>query len=102
MYSPYNQIASVARETRGGLIRTRITTLQAIEGASDTAGAFVEYVGVDHGRADVGVAQEFLDGTDVVTVFKELGGKGVSERVATGMFLDAGKHDGVADCPLED
>lgn len=72
------------------LIRTGINASKAIEGASDAAGAFVEYVGVDHGCADVGVAQEFLDGTDVVTVFKELGGKGVSERVATCVFVDAG------------
>jgi len=37
-----------------------------VEGAADGEGAAVEDVGVDHGGGDVAVAQELLDGANVV------------------------------------
>ncbi len=37
-------------------------------------------MGVDHGGADAAVAQEFLDGADVVAVLQEVGGEGVTLR----------------------
>lgn len=39
-------------------------------------------MGVDHGGFDVAVAEEFLDGADVVAVFDEVGGEGMAEGVA--------------------
>jgi hypothetical protein len=41
---------------------------EAIGGAEDAGGASVEDMGVDHGGGDVAVAEEFLDGADVVAV----------------------------------
>ncbi len=49
-----------------------------IERAPDTEAAAVEDVGVDHGRTDVAVAEELLDGSDVVARFQEV-------SVATGL-----------------
>ena len=36
---------------------------------------------VDHGRRDVLVPQEFLDGPDIVARFEEVGGETVAERM---------------------
>ena len=42
--------------------------------ASDCIGTSVEDVGVDHRGANVFVAEELLNGADVVAVFQEMGG----------------------------
>jgi hypothetical protein len=51
-------------------------------------------VGVDHGRRYVPVAEELLDGADVVTALQKVGGEGVAEGVAAGTLVDAGRADG--------
>jgi len=38
-------------------------------------------VGVDHGGFDVFVAEEFLNGADVVAGFEKVGGEGMTEGV---------------------
>ena len=43
-------------------------------------------MGVDHGGGDVAVAEELLDGADVVAAFEEVGGEGVAEGVAGDSF----------------
>src|SRR5262249_24593310 len=50
----------------------------------------VQDVRVDHGRADVAVAEQLLDGADVVSGFEQVGRKRVAERVAAGVLRDAG------------
>ncbi len=55
--------------------------------------ASVQDVGVEHGGADAGVAQEFLDGPNIVSVFKQVGGEAVPEGVAGGSFLKTGCPD---------
>jgi hypothetical protein len=46
-----------------------------IQGRAHGQAAALEHVGVDHGRLDVFVAQQFLDGADVVAVFEQVGGE---------------------------
>jgi hypothetical protein len=41
-----------------------------VEGAADAERAVIEDVGVDHGGRDVAMAQQFLDGADVVSGFE--------------------------------
>ncbi len=41
----------------------------------------VQDVGVDHGGADVGVAEQFLNGSYVVAGRQQMGGEGVAQRV---------------------
>jgi len=43
-------------------------------------------MGVDHRRADIGMAQQFLNSADIVPLLQEMGGKGVAECVATCLF----------------
>ena len=57
---------------------------QRVQWTPDTAAAAVEHVGIDHRGADVGVAQEFLDGADVVAPFQQVGREGMTEGVACG------------------
>jgi hypothetical protein len=48
------------------------------EWAADPTGAVTQDVRVDHRRRDVAVAQEFLDGPDVVSTFEQMRGKRVA------------------------
>ncbi len=74
----------------------------SVEGASNAEAAAVQYVGVDHGRGYVAVAEEFLDGSDVVAGLEQVGGEGVSERVARRGHADSGSSHGVLHGPLQD
>src|SRR3954471_11525386 len=73
-----------------------------IERACYAQAGFLEDVGVDLGGGDVGVAEEFLDGADVVAGLEEMGGEGMAEGVATDWFGNLAELDGVADGALED
>ena len=48
-------------------------------------------VGVDLGGADVAVAEEGLDGTDVGAVHEEIGRERVAEGMGGDVFCDAGE-----------
>ena len=49
-----------------------------VHGAADAEATPVEDVSVDHRRGDAPVAQELLDGPDVVACLEEMGGEGVA------------------------
>ena len=46
-------------------------------GALDAVAVAIENVGVDHGGLELGVAEELLDGSDVVAGEEEMGGEGM-------------------------
>ena len=50
----------------------------SVEGASDTESTAVQYVGIDHGRGHVAVAEQFLDGSDVLAGFEQVRREGVA------------------------
>lgn len=58
-----------------------LAEVDRVERASDPHPAFVQYVRVDHGGLYAAVAEELLDRADVVTVFQEMGGEGMTEGV---------------------
>jgi len=65
--------------------------VERVDRADDAAAAaHVEDVGVDHGGLDVFVPENLLDGSDVVAVHQEVGGKGVAEGVAADLLRDSG------------
>jgi len=72
-----------------------------IQRAADAEAGFVEDVSVNHGRGDVFVSEEFLNGADVLAVFKQMSGETVPECMATGGFGNAGMLDGQFDSVLE-
>jgi hypothetical protein len=51
-------------------------------------------MGIDHRGFDILVAEEFLDGMDVVAVLEQVGGEGVAKGVATDTFVDFGAAHG--------
>ena len=44
---------------------------------------------IDHRRAYIPVAQQFLDRSDVITIFQKMSGKAMPERVAAGRLDNA-------------
>jgi hypothetical protein len=73
-----------------------------VGGASDSGRPPVEDVRVDHGSADITVAEKLLDGPDVVVVLQQVGGEGVAEGVARGGLGETGGADRVLHGALED
>jgi len=65
-----------------------------VQRAADGEAALVEDMGVDHSGFDVGVAEEFLDGANVVAVLQEVGGEAVAEGVGADALGDAGELGG--------
>ena len=70
--------------------------------APDAGWASVEDVRVHHRRGHISMAQEFLHSADIVTVFEQVGGEGVAERVAGGPLGDTGGQHSVLHGTLED
>src|SRR2546428_5548392 len=64
-----------------------------VGGTSDSGWAPIEHVRVDHGGADIPVAEELLDGPDVVIVFQQVGSEGVAEGVGRGRAGEAPPTD---------
>ena len=60
----------------------------------DAGGAAVEDVGVDHGGADIAVAEQLLHGANIGPVLEQVSGEGVAEGVAAGPLGEAGLADG--------
>lgn len=61
---------------------------ESIRGASHSLASPVEHLRVDHRRLDVLVAEQLLDGANVVAVFEQMSGKGMAQGVAAGSPLD--------------
>jgi hypothetical protein len=61
-----------------------------IHRTANRPGALFQHVGVNHGGADVFVAQEFLNGANVIARFQKVRGETVSKRVNAGRFRQPG------------
>jgi hypothetical protein len=59
-----------------------------VEGTLHASSASVEHVRVDHGGLDAGVAEQFLDGANVIARLQQMRGEGVAKRVTGGAFGD--------------
>lgn len=72
-----------------------------IERAADAEPGFVQDVGVNHGGGDVFVAEEFLDGANIIAALDEMGGEAVPECVTAGRFRNPSGLNGVFDGVLK-
>lgn len=54
---------------------TRFIRLQKVCRAADAQGSAVDHMGIDHGRVQVSMAQEFLDRADVLATLQQMGGE---------------------------
>jgi len=75
----------------------QFTALQKVCWTAHPQGAAVEHVRVDHGCTHIAVAQQLLDGSDVLPSFEEVGGKRMAEGMATGGLGHTGLTDGQFD-----
>lgn len=57
---------------------------ESVSGTADGSQPSVQHVRVDHGSAYVPVPQQLLHGADVVPVFEQMRGEGVTQGVAGG------------------
>lgn len=57
----------------------------------------MQHMGVDHGRLDVAMAQQLLEGANVGAAFEQVRGEGVPEGVAGGPFGELGPRHGLSD-----
>ena len=61
----------------------------SIERATDGKAAAIKDMGIDHRRFDVFVAEEFLDGANIVPGFQQVGRKAMAEGVRGDLFGEA-------------
>lgn len=66
-----------------------------VQGAADFQDGAAGYVGVALGGTEGGMAQEFLDVTNIGAIFKKVGGKGVAEAMDRDGFVDLGVFKGL-------
>jgi hypothetical protein len=57
-------------------------SIERVERAANTTTTAIQHVRVDHGGADVAMAQQFLDGSNVVAGLEQVGGERVTKCVA--------------------
>jgi len=62
-----------------------------VERTADRQAAAIQNVGIDHGGLDILVAEEFLNGSDIVPGFEQVRGKAMPECVTTRGLGEAGQ-----------
>ena len=75
--------------------------VECVERAGDALPALLQHVDVLHGRAQVFVAEELLDGANVGAVLEEVRGERVAEGVAGGVLVDPSVVGRTFDGPLD-
>ena len=65
--------------------------------ATDGHPSAIEDVSIDHCRFHILVAEDFLDGADVIVDFQEVGGKAVAKRMTGQALVDYCQTDSSAD-----
>lgn len=76
--------------------------LDRVERTPHAACSVLQDVRIDHGRSHVAVAEELLDGADVVAALQQVGGEGVAERMAGHPFVETGLARCILHRPLQD
>jgi len=80
-----------SRNTRapcpGELLPSGCLHSSEISPALDREPGLIQHVGVDHGRDDIGVSQQFLHCSDVIPCLKEVRGKGVAQSMAANLSV---------------
>ena len=90
------------RQAAVAIHRPRHTPCQwceLIQRAAHGATGHAQDMGVDHGRADIGMAEQFLHRADVVAGLQQMRGKRMAQRVWRGWLVHrAGRHRTLEGC----
>ena len=60
------------------------------QGALHTHRPLVHHMRIDHGGTNIAVAEQLLNGADVVAVFQQMRGETMAQRMTTGMLINPG------------
>lgn len=74
---------------------------ELVQRACHAATALVQHVGVDHRGRHIGMAEQFLHGTDVVAAFEQVGCEGVAQRVDADGLVQSGGFNRALDRTLQ-
>ena len=77
-------MALAAIATRSPKCFSRADIRQRIDRTADPCPTHLEHMGIDHGRCDVAVSEQLLNGSDVVARLQQGGRKGMPQRVRCG------------------
>ena len=66
----------------------------SIQRTANSATSFIQNMGINHGGFDILMAQEFLNGTDIVVILQKLGGKAMAKSMTTDSLVDTGQTSG--------
>ena len=69
--------------------------LQAIKRTANAGRTHITDVRVDHGRADVMMAEQFLNGANIMASFEQVGGEAMPKRMTNSRFRQFGCFDGL-------
>jgi len=72
-----------------------------VEGAFDGETTPIKNMGVNHGGFDILVPEKLLYRSDIVAVFKEVGGEGMAKGVRADRLVDPGESGCLSDCLLQ-
>jgi hypothetical protein len=72
-----------------------IAAKQRVQWAAHAEAAAVEHMGIDHGRADITMTEQLLDGPNVGALFQQLGSERMTESMAAGRLADPAPAHGV-------
>lgn len=72
-----------------------------VERTPNTESGFVQNMRINHRRSNILVSEQFLDGSDIVAAFKQMGGKAVAESMATGRLGNTRGKNGFFYCVLK-
>ena len=72
-----------------------------VNGAAHAEAGAIADVGVNHRGRDILVAEEFLDGTNIITVLQQMGSKTVPKGMAACRFFDTAGSNGILDGVLK-
>jgi len=64
--------------------------------------SLIEDMRIDHGRADILMTQQFLDGPYVITRFKQMGRERMTKSMTASVFDNASFSYSLLDGPLKD
>ena len=86
----------------GGLFPPALRFSQPIGRTVNASTAAVQHMGVNHGGADIAMAEQFLNRTDVIPIFEQMSCKRMPERVRSGWLCYPGLTHGLFHGLLQD
>ena len=63
--------------------------LNQVYRANHTHTAFIQYMGINHGRGYICMTQQFLNSTNIIARLQQMGRKRMAQRMTIHFFIDS-------------